>query len=289
MPNLTISIVNYNAGQYLLKTLKSVSQILDEAATEVWVVDNASVDGSLRQAQDKFPQFNYLINEENLGFGKAHNRILRQLQTEYVLLLNPDTEVKRGVIKTMIAFMEQDSNIGAATCQLVLPDGSLDLAAHRGFPTPLASLLYFLGFDVLYHLRSRDMSKTHQVDAISGSFFLTRKTVLDKVGIFDEDYFMYAEDLDLCFRIKQAGYKIMYVPRVKILHLKGVSSGLKRHSQKSSTATIETRQKSLDSFYSTMKIFYQKHYQAKYPSFVNLLVHLGINLKWWLAKRSLTV
>lgn len=289
MKSLTISIVNYNAGRYLLRTLKSVSQSLDEATIEVYVVDNASTDGSFEEAQKLFPNFHYQLNKENLGFGKAHNQILKKLETEYVLLLNPDTEIKKGVIRTMIALMDEESDVGAATCQLVLPDGSLDLAAHRGFPTPLASLLYFLGFDVLYHLRSRDMSQTHQVDSISGSFFLTRKTVLDKVGFFDEDYFMYGEDLDLCFRIKQAEYKIIYVPKVKILHHKGVSSGLKSHSQDISTATLETRLRSLDSFYITMKIFYQKHYQDKYSLFINLLVFLGINLKWWLAKRKLIV
>lgn len=289
MKSLTISIVNYNAGEYLLKTLKSVGQILDEAEIEVYVVDNASTDGSIEEAQKLFPKFRYLMSRENLGFGKAHNRVLKQLQTEYVLLLNPDTEIKKGVLKTMVAFMEQDSSVGAATCRVVLPDGSLDWAAHRGFPTPLASLLYFLGFNVLYHLTSRNMSKAHQVDAISGSFFLTRKEVLDKVGIFDEDYFMYAEDLDLCFRIKQARYQVMYVPEVKILHHKGISSGLKRHSQDISTATFETRRRSLDNFYQTMQVFYNKHYQAKYPFFINWLVYLGISIKWWFAKRRMMV
>jgi GT2 family glycosyltransferase len=163
------------------------------------------------------------------------------------------------------------------------------MTAHRGFPTPLASFLYFLGNDRLYHLTDKDMTMPHEVDAITGAFFLTRKKVLEEVGYFDEDYFMYAEDIDLCYRIKQAGYKIMYLPDVEVLHYKGISTGLKKHSQHLTKASLETRKKMTGYFYSTMKIFYDKHYKDKYPFFVNWLVYLGINVRWWLAKRKLTV
>ena len=133
------------------------------------------------------------------------------------------------------------------------------------------------------------MRKDHEVDAISGSFFLTRKSVLDKVGLFGEDYFMYAEDLDLCFRIKKAGYKIMYIPEVKIIHHKGVASGLKSHSQKITTATYDSRLKAFNAFYETMKIFYKKNLEKSYPFFINWLVYLAIDLKWFLAKGKLQV
>lgn len=284
---LTISIVNYNTGDYLVKCLQSIQSIENEAEIATYVVDNASSDDSIKKAQKLFPKVNFILNKVNLGFGKAHNQVLKKLNTEYALILNPDTLLGRAVISTMLKFMDENSDVGAATCKIVLPDGSIDLTAHRGFPTPLASLLYFLGIDWLYHLSLKNLNNIHEVDAISGSFFLTRKSILDNVGFFDEDFFMYAEDIDLCFRIKESGYKIMYVPDVKILHFKGVSSGLKKHSQEITTASSETKKRSLDAFYETMKSFYQKHYQKKYPAFINLLVYLGINLKWWLAKRRL--
>lgn len=284
---LTISIVNYNTDDYLVKCLRSIQSVENEAEIATYVVDNASSDDSTKKAQKLFPKVNFILNKVNLGFGKAHNQVLKNLNTEYALILNPDTLLGKGVISTMLKFMDENSDVGAATCKIVLPDGSIDLTAHRGFPTPLASLLYFLGIDWLYHLSLKNLNNIHEVDAISGSFFLTRKSILDNVGFFDEDFFMYAEDIDLCFRIKESGYKIMYVPDVKILHFKGVSSGLKKHSQEITTASSETKKRSLNAFYETMKIFYQKHYQKQYPAFINLLVHLGINLKWWLAKRRL--
>lgn len=290
---LTISIVNFNTGEYLSHCLKSLEDIRDEVEFKVVVVDNGSSDDSLKLAKEKFPWVKFIENKENLGFGKAHNLVLRREKSEYILILNPDTEVQIGVLKEMVNFMDNNPDVGAASCKIVLDDGSLDLASHRGFPTPLASLLYFLGDDSLYHLSKRPLDKLHEVDSISGSFFLTRKLVLKKVGLpaggFDEDYFLYGEDLDLCFRIKQAGFKIIYNPIVSIVHHKGVSSGLKEHSQELTSADLETRKRSLNAFYSAMKVFYKKHLEGRYPFFLNWLVYLGINLKWFLAKRSMRV
>lgn len=289
MAKLSIVIVNYNAGEHLINCLKSVEKVKDEVGSEVFVVDNASSDGSVDIASRKFPKLNFIKNSENLGFGRANNQVLKDLKTPYVLILNPDTILENGILSIMVKYLDENPEVGAATCKIVFENGKVDLTAHRGFPTPWASLLYFLGDNSRYHLSKADMSKPHEVDAISGAFFLTRKSVLEKVGIFDEDYFMYAEDIDLCFRIKKAGFKIMYLPQIQILHIKGVSSGLKKHSQKLTTADIETKKRSYDYFYSTMKIFYRKHYEKTYPSFINWLVYLAINARWWLAKRKLTV
>lgn len=289
MTKLSISIVNYNAGDYLLNCLESIKKVSDEADIDIYVVDNDSKDDSIERAQKKYPQVNFILNKDNLGFGKANNQALRQIKSGYILLLNPDVELEKGVLKTMLEFMEENPDVGASTCEVILSNGKLDLTAHRGFPTPWASFLYFLGNDSLYHLTKYDLKTIHEVDAITGAFFLTSKKVLDKSGLFDEDYFMYAEDIDLCFCIKEAGFKIMYVPTVKVLHHKGISTGLKKHSLGSSTASIETRKRSLNAFYSTMKIFYKKHYQKDYPFFVNWLILTAINLKWWMAKRKMTV
>lgn len=290
LPKLSIVIVNYNGGELFIKCLDSVKAAEKEANLDVWVVDNVSTDGYLEKAQHKFSHFNYILNKENLGFSKANNIALKKVKNEYVLILNPDTEIFPGVLSYMLKFMENNSQVGAATCRVELSNGSLDWASHRGLPTPWASLLYYLfKNDRLYHLIDRDLETIHEVDSITGAFFLTRKSVLDKVGLFDEDYFMYAEDLDLCYRIKKAGYKILFVPNVKIIHHKGVASGIKSHSQAITTATSSSKMKAFNSFYETMKIFYKKNLAHSYPFYINWLVYLAIDLKWALAKRKLKV
>lgn len=287
--SLTVSIVNYNSGECLLKCLKSLSD-LKEVDLEIFVVDNASFDESLKETREKFPKIHYIENSENVGFGMANNQVLKNLKTEYVLILNPDTEVVNGALQFMIQFMEDHPEVGAASCKVILDNGTLDWASHRGFPTPLSAFLYYgLGNDRLYHLTEKNLTETHEVDAISGAFFLTRKSILDNVGLFDEDYFMYGEDLDLCYRIKQAGFKVMYVPDVSIIHHKGVSSGLKTHSQDVTTADLETRIRSVNAFYKAMQTFYNKHYSKNSLFPINWFVNLGINVKWWMAKRKLTV
>ncbi len=287
---LTISIVNYNAGDYLLRCLESIEKVSDEVSLKVVVVDNDSKDDSIERAQKKFKDVEFILNKENVGFGKAHNQVLKKLDTEYVLIFNPDCQLEKGTLKYMIQFMDENQNVGVSTSKLEKENGEMDIASHRGFPTPWASFkYYFLKDDSLYHLTDRDMTKTHEVDAVVGAFFLTRKSVLDKVGCFDEDYFMYAEDLDLCLRIKKAGFKVMYVPEVKTLHHKGISTGIKQLTAEQSKASLETRRKMTGYFYSTMKIFYKKHYAKKYPFFINWLVYLGIDTKWFLARRKFTV
>lgn len=289
MTKLSIVIVNFNGGKHLSECLESIKKIESEADIFTYVIDNASVDGSIFEAKKSYPWAQYILNKSNLGFGKANNIVLRQIKTEYVLILNPDTLIEKGVVKGMLKFMDENPQVGAATGKIMLSDGSVDLTAHRGFPTPWASLLYFFGDDSLYHLSKVDMKKIHEVDAISGAFFVTRESILEKVGFFDEDYFLYGEDIDLCYKIKKAGYKVMYNPEFKIFHHKGVSSGLKKHTQQMTTADVETKKRSLNAFYESMKIFYKKNYQKKYPFIINWLVYLGINLKWWTAKRKLLV
>lgn len=290
MVKLSIIIVNYNSGEHLVNCLNSIKLVLNEADLTIFIVDNDSSDASINQSKTiRLTNCKYILNKENLGFGKGCNQALQRVTDEFVLLLNPDTQLEKGVLKTMIRFMEENKDVGVSTCKVLQENGQLDWATHRGFPTPWASFLYFVGNDSLYHLSKRDLNTTHEVDAVAGAFFLTRKSILDRVGFFDEDYFMYAEDVDLCYRVKQAGYKIMYVPTVKILHHKGISSGLKKNSQHLTTASVETKKRSLNAFYSTMKIFYKKHYEKKYPFFLNRLIYLAINAKWWLAKRRLLI
>lgn len=286
---LGVSIVNFNAGDFLLQCLKSLDN-QKEVGLDVWVVDNGSTDGSLERAKQVFPNLHYITNGSNLGFAKAHNLVLKNLKTDYILILNPDVKVLPGTLKSVLDFMDNNSEIGIASCRVVQEDGKIDLASHRGFPTPWAAFLYFvMGDGRLYHLTDRDMNKPHEVDAVSGAFLMTKRSVLDEIGLFDEDYFMYAEDIDLCYRAKKAGLKVMYLPQVSVVHFKGISSGIKKHTQDISQASLYSRKKALDAFYQTMEIFYKKHLAEEYPVFINWLVYLGINLKWALAKRGLKV
>lgn len=290
MKNLTISIVNYNAGEYLLNCLSTIKKIESELEFDVYVVDNKSTDGSIEKAKKNFPQFNYILNKSNLGFGKAHNIVLKKAKTKYLLTLNPDTEIPSNTLKYIYNYMNENKEVGVATAKVQKEDGSLDIASHRGFPTPSASFKYFfLKDDSEYHLTKKDMSKIHEVDSVVGAFMFIRKSVLDLVGYFDEDYFLYGEDLDLCYRVKKAGFKVVYVPDVKVTHVKGISSGIKKHSKSGSGATDSTKGKATDSFYETMKIFYKKHYAHNYPGFFNQLIYLGIDLKWKMAKRKMEV
>lgn len=290
MKDLTISIVNYNAGEYLIKCLESLSKLQKEISFDVYVVDNASSDGSAIKAKEKFTNFNFILSDVNLGFGKAHNKVLKNAKTPYLLTLNPDSEVPSGTLSYMKKFMEENSDVAISSCKVEKADGSLDIASHRGFPTPKASFYYFiLKNDKYYHLTDRNMSEDHEVDSVVGAFMFMNRENMEKIGFFDEDYFLYGEDIDLCFRAKEKGFKVMYVPEVKILHVKGVSSGIKEHSKNESSANSSTKNLALDYFYKTMKTFYKKHYEKKYPFFINWGVYFGINLKWFLAKRSKTV
>lgn len=290
MNKLAVSIVNFNSGEYLTRCLMSLNEIRDEVAMEIYVIDNNSTDDSLGRAKKEYPKINYVQNKENVGFGKANNLILRKVKTDFILILNPDVKIGSGVLPKLIEYLDNNSGAGAITCKIVLESGKVDLTAHRGFPTPWASFWYaFFKSDRFYHLTYKDLNTVHEVDAISGAFFLSRKDILEKVNYFDEDYFMYGEDIDLCYKIKEAGFKIIYYPEVEITHYKGISTGLKRHSQDLTTADLETKLRSINAFYTAMRIFYKKHYEKVHPFFINWLVYLGINIKWMQAKKRLLV
>ncbi len=289
LKNLSIVILNFNSGEYLTKCLESVNNVRDEANISAIVIDNNSFDESLKIAQEKFKELVFVKNKQNLGFSKAYNKVLKTLKNEFILLLNPDCILERGVIKKVLEDFETQEKAGAVTCEIVLPDGKIDLTAHRGFPTPMASLMYMVGNNSKYHLTDKLSKEIHEVDAITGAFFMTKKSILDEVEYLDENFFLYGEDIDLSLRIKQKGYKILYDPTVKITHYKGISSGLKKHSQELSKADIETRMRARDAFYESMILFYNKHYKNKYPFFISWMVFSGIYTKWMLAKLRNTV
>lgn len=292
---LSIIIVNYKTKRFLGKLLNSIfSSSTGKLKYEVIVVDNCSgydIKKQIKQIKKKyqlsFEKLKLIENKQNLGFASATNKGLKTAQGKYLLLLNSDTYVFKNTLKKMVNFMEKNKKYAAATCRVELINGNLDWACHRGFPTPWSAFTYFLGLEKIfshsklfaqYHQKWKNLKKIHQVDVISGAFFLIRKNALKKIGLLDERFFLYGEDIDWSLRLKNERMKIAYYPYTKIIHYK-TSSGRKKYSTKKIThKEKEEQRKASYFFFQTMKQFYNKHYQKKYPWLINKLVYLGINL-----------
>ena len=286
---LSIIIVNYNTYFLTKQTIESVIKKAHLFNYEIILVDNASVDGSIEALEETFSEeveeklIHIIRNTANLGFSKANNIGMKVAKGEYILLLNSDTEVEGNCLEECLKQMEDNAELGALGCKVVLADGTLDHACKRGFPTPKASFYYFIKWDKKNPMKYGQYAALHlgedevgEVDVLTGAFMLMPKRVLDEVGLLDEDFFMYGEDIDLCYRIKQGGYKILYYPKEKIIHHKGGSSKRRRH-------------KVIFDFHHAMWIFYKKHYIKRYNILVTALVGGGIWSKCLLelAKNSL--
>jgi len=289
MTDFSIIIVSFNTRAITRRCLVNLEKNFKKypGDYEVIVVDNASQDSSqemLKELEKNYPNLKVFLSNRNLGFGKANNLGVKKSTGKYILYLNSDAIVGDLDFRDLISLLERKKEIGALTVKLILLDGEVDPASHRGFPTIWRSFAYFIGLEKLftkvpllnqifggYHLTGRDLNTIHEIDSPSGAFFLTRKSLVDKIGGFDKAYFMYGEDLDMSFKIKQMCYKIIYYPLWQVLHLK-YSSGLKKDSH-----TI--KKKTRYHFYKSMKIFYQKHYEKKYPWFVNQFIYLAIDIK----------
>ncbi|MCL5439113.1 MAG: glycosyltransferase family 2 protein [Patescibacteria group bacterium] len=292
MIDLSIVIVSYNTKEFLKKCLKSIKNNC-RLNYEVIVVDNGSVDGSAEVIDKEFKNVILFQNAKNLGFSKANNIGIKKANGKYVLFLNSDTEIKQQTLEEIFEFMEKNKYVGVATCKVELPNGSLDDACHRGFPTPWNSFTHFSGISKIfpysnlfngYHLGWKNLNTIHEIDACAGAFMFTRKKAGDEIGWWDEDYFWYGEDLDFCYRLKKKGWKIYFIPSVSTLHYKGISGGIKNHSKHLSTADSETRKFATKARFDAMKIFYNKHYKNKYPKIVTWLILQGINLKYLMNK-----
>ena len=296
---LSIIIVSYNGKEYLKKCLDSIfrSKISD---FEVIVVDNASTDGSAETIDNfKFhpfgklrTNFKFITNKKNLGFSKANNIGVKNSSGDYLLFLNPDTEIDKKTIESLISFMDKKKNAGCVTCKVLLPNGKLDESCHRGFPTPWNAFCFFSGLEDLfpksrifsgYHMGWKDLNNIHEIHACAGSFMLVRRKAGEEIGWWDEDYFFYGEDLDFCLELEKKGWKIYFVPNVSIVHYKGVSSGIKKASKDITTADRATRTFATKHRFSAMKILYNKQYINKYPKFITWLIYRFIDLKLWFA------
>lgn len=288
MVDLSIVIVSYNTKEFLKECLSSIQETAKDFTYEMIVVDNASNDNSSEMVSKEFKDVLLIPSKENLGFSKANNLGVKKTSGRYVLFLNADTLVYEKTLKYMVDFMDKNKDAGAVTCKLSLPSGEIDDAAHRGFPTPWNSFSHFSGISKIfpktkifggYNLGYLNLSKAHEIDALAGAFMFVRKEAGEEVNWWDEDYFFYGEDLDFCYLLKEKGWKIYYVPEVSILHYKGVSGGIKKHSKHLTTADEETRIKSQKERFRAMRLFYKKHYEQKYPWIVTRLVYRGISLK----------
>lgn len=287
--DISIIIVNFNSFSYLSESLRSLFESdFPQTNIEIIVIDNASTDNSVINFKRNFPKIRLIENKINIGFAKANNQGIHKSQGKYILLLNPDTLIPKETIRTLYNFMRENIKVGIVTCKVEMPDGKLDDACHRGFPTPWNAFCQFSGISNIfknslflngYHLGYINMEKVHEIDSCTGAFMFVRKRAGEDVNWFDEEYFWYGEDLDFCYRIKKNKWKIVYFPNVKIVHYKGVSGGIKRHSKKISTADRQTRINSTKARYSVMRIFYKKHYINIYPFWIRFLILSGIKIK----------
>lgn len=270
---LSIIIVNYKTEELTSNCIDSVIKSNTKGFEyEIIVVDNASKDGSIEAIEKQFPEVKIIKNHENLGFSKANNIGIEASKGDYILLLNSDTVVEQNTLKGALSFAKNHKHIGALGCKILLPSGKLDPACKRSFPTPLNGLFHSLNLDTVfpdsvhfgaYNLTYVDENKVCSIDCIMGAFMLIPRIVIDRVGMLDEDYFMYGEDIDWCYRIKDAGYQVMYYPDVRIFHHKKASGIGKRNP------------KVIEAFYDSMTIFYNKHYQNKYNNLTKLCVIKG--------------
>ena len=243
---LSIVIVSYNVRSYLEACLQSVRKALEGIEGEVFVVDNHSSDDTVSVLRSQYSWVRLIENQENLGFAKANNIAIRQSQGDYVLLLNPDTVVGEQTLRSALLFMDEHPKAGGAGVMMLNTDGTRAPESRRALPTPWVSCLKMLGFTKRYYMSHLPWDAPGRIDVVSGAFCLLRKEALDKIGLLDEDFFMYGEDIDLSYRLLKAGWENWYLPYA-IVHHKGKST------QKSDYCYVHI-------FYQAMLIFFRKHY-----------------------------
>jgi N-acetylglucosaminyl-diphospho-decaprenol L-rhamnosyltransferase len=268
-----VVIVSYRCEPLLRDCLDSVRKHSPEGATKVQVIDNGSRDGTAEMVAREFPEVALTVNETNAGFSAANNIGVRAGTAPYVLILNPDTRVTGGALERMLELIESHPEVGICGPTLELEDGSLDHAAKRSFPTPISALGHFSGIGrrpeaggELAAYRAPEVERG-PVDAVNGACMLIRRTALTEVGLFDEGFWMYMEDLDLCYRLHEAGWVTWYEPSATVIHIKAGTTGRPRSAR-------------LDrAFHYGMYRFYRKHYAAEHNPLYNSLIYAGIALK----------
>ena len=271
--DLSIIIVNYRTYELTNQTINSVIETVNYIDYEILVVDNDSNDGSLEQLMDDFKKYSHITfikNSHNDGFAVANNIAFKEAKGEYTLLLNSDVIVNNNTINQSLNYIKSHKNIGILGCKVVLPDGQLDKACRRSFPTFEVSFYRMSGLSKLfpnsprfnrYNLSYLDENETYPVDCVVGAFMLINSDIMRQCGGLDESYFMYGEDIDLCYKVKELGYEVYYYGKYDIIHYKGASGKNKRL---------------LYEFYNSMEIFYDKHYKKENSKIINTITYLSI-------------
>ena len=276
---LSVIIVNYNVAYFLEQCLNSTFKALEKVTGEVYVVDNNSIDGSVEMVKKKFPQVHLIANNHNPGFSVANNQAMKIAKGEYVLLLNPDTVVEEDTFQHVVNFMDTHPDAGGLGVKMIDGKGVFLPESKRGLPTPAVAFYKIFGLSRLfpnskrfgkYHLTYLDNEEIHSVEILSGAFMMMRKTALDKVGLLDETFFMYGEDIDLSYRLILGGYKNYYYPKTRIIHYKGEST------KKSSVNYVFV-------FYNAMIIFAKKHFSQKNAKLFSFLINVAIYFRAGLA------
>lgn len=226
--DLSIIIVNWNTRELLAQCLSSVYAYPPISSFEVWVVDNASKDNSIEMIKGRFPQVRLIENQANVGFARANNQAIRESTGKYVLLLNPDTEVRSGALDALVRFMGEQFQAGAAGALLLNPDESLQTSCYPA-PTLSRELWRLFHLDVLipygrYHMAGWDINQPREVDVVQGAALILRRTALDQIGLMDDTYFMYSEEVDLCYRLQKSGWSLFWIPQSKVVHYGGQST-----------------------------------------------------------------
>ncbi len=262
MVKLSVIILNYNVRYHLELCLQSAKRALKYIDSEIIVVDNASSDGSVEMLKTRFSEIKTIINADNLGFAKANNQGVKQAHGEYICILNPDTVVSENCFSDILKFAERKENLGAVGVKLIDGTGNFLPESKRNLPTPKVALQKMLGIDKNYYANQISEDDTGSVPVLVGAFMFMPKNAYDAVGGFDEEYFMYGEDIDLSYRLEQSGYSNYYFGSVSVLHFKGESTVRdKKHSQR---------------FYGAMRIFYKKHF--KQNALLSSIVSSGLFL-----------
>lgn len=277
---LSVIIVNYNVKAFLEQALLSAQKAAQKVPTEIFVVDNDSVDGSVEMVREKFPDVKLIANKKNVGFSAANNQAILESKGDYVLLLNPDTVVEESTFEKVVAFMDAHPDAGGLGVRMIDGKGKFLPESKRGLPTPAVAFYKMCGLSKLfpkskvfgrYHLKYLSEHETNEVDVLAGAFMLVRNETLDKIGLLDETFFMYGEDIDLSYRITQAGYKNYYFADTTIIHYKGES-------------TKKTSVNYVFVFYRAMVIFAQKHYKGGNAQLFSLFINVAI---WFRAALAL--
>ena len=267
---LSVIIVSYNVKYHLEQCIRSVKKASEGLDADIWVVDNASSDDSVSYLESNFPEVNFISNTENVGFSKANNQAIRQSKGEYVLLLNPDTIVAEDTLKGCLDFLDTHPQVGATGVRMLNANGTFAPESRRGLPTPFTSFCKMTGLSSLfpksrifgrYYMKYLDENEANPVEVLSGAFNMLRRKALDQIGLLDEDFFMYGEDIDLSYRMLIGGWQNYYLP-YNILHYKGEST------EKSSFRYVHV-------FYNAMLIFFNKHFGKKYL-LVGYLIRLAV-------------